>query len=252
MVLPARGSPLQLWGGFECSVVRVRDAWRDQIRETGHHSRRAADFDLVASLGLQTLRYPIAWERVTSEETAGRDWAWHDAQLGALQARGINVIAGLLHHGSGPAGTSFLDPHFPEKLAVHAAQAAARYPDVAAWVPVNEPLTTARFSCLYGHWYPHLRDEGAFLRATVTQARAALLAMRAIRRRLPAAHFVHTEDVGRVFATRPLADQAAYENERRWLSLDLLCGRLDRAHSWWGRLAAAAVPAVHLDELASG
>ena len=23
------------------------------------------------------------------------------------------------------------------------------------WTPINEPLTTARFSALYGHWYPH-------------------------------------------------------------------------------------------------
>ena len=252
MVLPAFGSPLQLWGGLECSVVRVDDAWRDQIKETGHHDRRASDFDLVASLGIRTLRYPITWERVTADHEAGQGWAWHDEQLEALHARGIDVVAGLLHHGSGPPETSFLDPLFPEKLAAHAARAAARYPDVAAWVPVNEPLTTARFSCLYGHWYPHLRDEGAFLRALVMQARAALLAMRAIRRRLPAARFVHTEDIGRVFATLPLADQAAYENERRWLSLDLLCGQVDRAHPWRERLEAHGVPAADLDDLASG
>ena len=45
-----------------------------------------------------------------------------------------------------------------------AARVAARYPWVLDWTPVNEPVTTARFSGLYGHWYPHLCDFGTFMR----------------------------------------------------------------------------------------
>jgi len=236
----------------ECSVVRIGDSWRDQVRETGHHRRAESDFDLIAGLGLRTLRYPLLWERATRGQPGGCGWGWHDRQLGALRERGIAVIAGLVHHGSGPRGTGLLDPMFPERLAAHAGRAAARYPSVAAWTPVNEPLTTARFSHLYGHWHPHLHDEGAFLRAVVNQARAALLAMRAIRAHAPGACFVHTEDLGRVFATPPLHGQATYENDRRWLSLDLLCGRLGRDHPWRGHLEAHGAPARHLDELATG
>lgn len=251
--LPASLSrPLQLWGGVECSVVRVGDTWRDQVRETGHHARGVRDLDLLAALGLRTLRYPVLWERATLGQPGGCGWRWHDTQLGALRRHGIEVVAGLVHHGSGPRATSLLDPLFPERLAAYAGRVAARYPFVSAWTPVNEPLTTARFACLYGHWHPHLRDEGAFLRAVVNQARAALLAMRAIRAHLPAARFLHTEDLGRVFATPPLREQAAYENGRRWLSLDLLCGRLDRQHPWRGIIEAHGVPARHLDELATG
>src|SRR4051812_25402652 len=54
----AVGSELQLWGGIECSTVRVGNTWRDQVRETGHHER-ATDLDHLAALGLRTLRYPI-------------------------------------------------------------------------------------------------------------------------------------------------------------------------------------------------
>ena len=47
--------------------------------------------------------------------------------------------------------------------------------------PVNEPLTTARFCALYGHWYPHARSDATFVRAIIHQCRATVLAMRAIR-----------------------------------------------------------------------
>ena len=242
-------APLELWGGVECSVVRVGDAWRDQVRETGHQDR-PGDLDQVAGLGVRTLRVPLLWERLH----AGTDeaWRWHDARMGRLRALGLAPIAGLVHHGSGPDGTDLLDPAFPGALAAHAGRVAARYPWVRMWTPVNEPLTTARFSGLYGHWHPHACEEGAFLRMVATQCRAVLLAMRAIRASVPEAQLVQTEDIGKTFSTTRLADQATYENDRRWLSLDLLCGRLDRAHPWHGHLVRSGVPEGWLDEFEGG
>ena len=70
---------------------------------------------------------------------------------------------------------------FPEKLAQYAAAVARRYPWVTDYTPVNEPLTTARFSCLYGHWYPHERDALLFAKAFLAQCRGIVLSMRAIR-----------------------------------------------------------------------
>ncbi len=247
---PEPDPPLALWGGVECSVVRVGDVWRDQLRDTGHHDRGAEDVARLAGLGLRTLRYPLLWERHGAMDADAS--AWHTRQLASLEAHGIEVIAGLVHHGSGPAGTDLLDPLFPERLAEHASAMARLHPGVRRWIPVNEPLTTARFACLYGHWYPHLQDEGAFLRATANQCRATLLAMRAIRAHDRNAAFVSTEDIGRVFSTETLAGQAGYENDRRWLSLDLLCGRVGAHHPWRGYLEGHGVPASHLDELATG
>ena len=147
----------ELWAGLECSVVRVGDSWRNQAIETGH-ADRPEDLDLLAGLGIKTLRYPVIWESIAPDNPDVCDWRWHDARLTRLRDLGIRVIAGLVHHGSGPHYTDLLDPLFPEKLAAFAAKAAARYPWIDAWTPVNEPLTTARFSCLYGHWYPHRQD----------------------------------------------------------------------------------------------
>jgi len=245
---PTAAAGLELWGGVECSVVRIGDEWRDQLRETGH-DRRAGDLELVAELGLATMRYPVLWERVAPDAPNACDWGWSDFRLGRLRALGMRPIVGLVHHGAGPRYTDLLDPAFPDLLADYALRVAARYPWVEAFTPVNEPLTTARFSGLYGHWHPHRRDYPSFLRALVNQCLATARAMRAIRSVNPAARLVQTEDLGKTFSTRRLAYQAEHENMRRWLSLDLLCGRVDRDHPWRGMLTANGVGERALDEL---
>lgn len=231
---------LEMWGGVECSVVRVGDAWRDQVRETGHHERMC-DLDRIAGLGLRTLRYPVLWERC-APGPAHAGWDWHDARLHRMRELGITPILGLVHHGSGPPGSDPLDPDWAHGVAAHAAAAAARYPWVEHWTPVNEPLTTARFGALYGLWHPHVSTEAAFLLMLFNQCRAVLLSMQAIRARIPGAKLVQTEDIGRVFATPPLAHQAGYDNARRWLSLDLLCGLVDREHPAWEGFAGLGLP----------
>ena len=140
-----------------------------------------------------------------------------------------------MHHGSGPQHTSLLDPSFPEKLAAYARAVAERYPWVDAWTPVNEPLTTARFSALYGLWYPHATDAVSFCRALLNQCRGVVLAIREIRKVNPRAQLVQTDDLGKTHSTQHMRYQADYENERRWAAWDLLCGRLcDRMamHDW--------------------
>jgi len=225
--------PLELWGGLECTVARIGDHYRDQSRETGHGDR-LEDLDLVAGLGIKTLRYPVIWETISPDHPDEADWRWHDERLHRLRDLGIRVIATLCHHGSGPRYTHLLDPAFPELLARHAARVAERYPWIDLYTPVNEPLTTARFSALYGHWYPHQRDYGAFLRALVNECRATVLSMRAIRAVRPEAGLVQTDDLGKTFSTPRLAYQAEHDNERRWLTFDLLCGRVEPSHPLWG------------------
>jgi dTDP-4-dehydrorhamnose reductase len=77
--------------------------------------------------------------------------------------------------------TSLIDPSFATGLAEFARAVAARYPWVDAYTPVNEPLTTARFSGLYGFWYPHGTDYRTFAQALIIECRAVVLAMAAIR-----------------------------------------------------------------------
>ncbi|RPH43504.1 MAG: NAD-dependent epimerase/dehydratase family protein [Burkholderiales bacterium] len=237
--MPRAVAPLALWGGVECTVNRVGDAWFDQMDRNGH-AVRPDDLDAFAGLGLQALRFPVLWEKVAPAALADADWSWPDARLARMRVLGLRPIVGLLHHGSGPSHTSLVDPAFPGKLAAYAAAVAARYPWIEDWTPVNEPLTTARFSGLYGLWYPHGRDEATFWRALANQCRATVLAMRAIRAVVPGARLVQTEDLGRYWGSSDLQDQVAFNNAMRWLSWDLLCGRVDAAHPLHGWLRDCA------------
>ncbi len=179
----------------------------------------------------------MLWEALAPHSLDEIDWSWADDRLATLRSYRIRPIVGLLHHGSGPRYTSLLDPEFPQKIARFAASVARRYPWIDAYAPVNEPLTTARFSALYGHWYPHKRDGLAFARALLNQCRGIVLAMRAIRGINPTAALVQTEDLGRTHSTRRLRYQADFENERRWLTWDLLTGRLNPREPMWQYLS---------------
>ena len=126
------------------------------------HQHRIDDLDRFAALGLKALRYPVLWERVAPHAPDRLDWDWTDLRLARIRELGMRPIAGLLHHGSGPRYTNLVDERFAPLFARYARAAAERYPWIEAWTPVNEPLTTARFSALYGHWYPHQADERLF------------------------------------------------------------------------------------------
>lgn len=193
------------------------------------------------------MRYPILWERTAPNGPETADWTWADERLARLRELGIDPIVGLVHHGSGPVDTSLVAADFPMRLAEYAQAVAERYPWLRRFTPVNEPLTTARFSGLYGHWYPHGRDTTTFLRALMTQCQAISLSMRAIRASIPGAELIQTEDLGRTTSTSLLAHQAAFENERRWLSLDLLHGQLGPDHPLWGLFTSSGITEAELE-----
>jgi dTDP-4-dehydrorhamnose reductase len=228
-----------VWGGVECTVNRVGDRYHDQVQRSGHGDR-PGDLERFADLGIRTIRYPVLWERTAPEGLSSANWAWADQRLSRLHALGMAPIVGLVHHGSGPRHTHLLDPSFPLLLAEYAGAVAQRYPWVTHYTPVNEPLTTSRFSALYAHWYPHERDPHSFVKALLHQCRGVVLAMDRIREINSEAKLIQTDDLGKVFSTRLLAYQAKFENERRWLSFDLLCGWVRPGHALWDYLKREA------------
>ena len=228
-------STLQLWGGLECTVNRVRDQYFSQMDRNGH-AERLQDLERFASLGIRAIRYPVLWERTAPDGIESADWSWSDERLPVLQQLGVTPIVGLVHHGSGPRHTSLMADDFADKLAEYAGAVARRYPWVEYWTPVNEPCTTARFSGLNGVWYPHGTSEDGFIRSLINQCRAVVLSMRAIREVNPNAKLVQTDDLSRTYGTPEMAEIANFFNERRWLGWDMLCGKIDDGHALWNYL----------------
>ncbi|XYJ11353.1 family 1 glycosylhydrolase [Telluria sp. B2] len=231
-IQPDSRPELALWGGLECTVNRVRDQYFSQMDRNGH-ADRLQDIERFASLGITAIRYPVLWERTAPNGIESADWSWSDARLPALQRLGVTPIVGLVHHGSGPEHTSLVDPAFPEKLAEYAGAVARRYPWAEYYTPVNEPLTTARFSGLYGVWYPHGTSHETFVRALLVECKATVLSMRAIREVNPEAKLVQTDDLSKTYGTPEMEHLVNFFNERRWLSWDLLCGMVDAEHKMW-------------------
>ncbi|MEZ2354348.1 family 1 glycosylhydrolase [Caballeronia sp. RCC_10] len=233
---------LVLWGGLECTVNRVRDRCFSQLDRNGHATRES-DLERFASLGIQALRYPVLWERTAPNGVKNADWSWLDARLPELRALGVEPIAGLVHHGSGPLPGGLLDPGFAAQLADYAHAVAQRYPWLQYYTPVNEPNTTARFSGLYGVWHPHATDDRTYLQALINQCKATVYSMREIRKINPQAKLVQTDDLGKTQGTPAMAKLVAFYNERRWLSWDLLCGAVKPGHALWQYIMHAGIAA---------
>lgn len=234
-------SRLELWGGFECTINRMNDDFIDQFHHTGHYTREE-DIDLIAGLGIKTLRYPILWELHQPEINSNINWSWAKKQLTKIRSHDIEPIVGLIHHGSGPSFTNLLDDNFSTLLADYAKKVATQFPWINYYTPVNEPLTTARFSGLYGFWYPHISNDISFAKMLINQLKGVILSMAEIKKINPEAKLVQTEDLGKTYSTPLLQYQAKFENERRWLTYDLLSGKVRPGHKMWLYFSRLGIP----------
>jgi dTDP-4-dehydrorhamnose reductase len=223
----------EIWGGIECSYNRVQSKYFDQLEYARHYSRIEEDVAAFAKMGITTMRYPVIWERHCPFKGALIDWSLSERGLYALRDHNITPIAGFVHHGSGPKYADFSRPDFAVGLKDFAAQVVEKFPWINYFTPVNEPLTTARFAGLYGLWYPHKKNDKAFVTILLNEMKAIVLSMQEIRKINPDAKLVQTEDLAKIYSTPFMAYQAKFENQRRWLTFDILCGKLMPGHPLW-------------------
>jgi dTDP-4-dehydrorhamnose reductase len=221
---------IEIWGGSEYSFVRVQNSVYDQSAQSGHEDR-ISDLKLFSELNIKTIRYPLLWEKY--EAGKKKFFKVNDERLEKLGELGIKPIAGLLHHGSGPFYTNLYDNDFPALLAEYAYTIAEKYPSTEYYTPVNEPLTTARFSGLYGIWYPHKADDYSFLRIFLNELKGIVLSMQAVKSINASAKLIQTEDICKIHAHPSLKYQAEFENLRRWITYDILLGRMSPEHPLW-------------------
>lgn len=222
----------EIWGGIECTINRIQNKYRDQLALAGHYDRND-DINHIASLGIKALRYPILWDHHQQKFQQVIKCDWTEKQLELIKEHNIVPIGGLVHHGSGPRFTSLHDDRFPYHLANYARQVATKFPSLEYYTPINEPLTTARFSGLSGFWYPHAADDLSFATMLLNQLKGVVLSMKEIRKINPAAKLIQTADLAKTHSTETLKYQALFENNRRWLTYDLLCGKVNEQHPLW-------------------
>ena len=215
--------------GIECSYPTLDGGrWRmDEMEACGHYRHWREDLGLVRSLGLRYLRYgpPL---HLISQGPAHYDWSFTDEVMVEMERLGIAPIMDLCHFGLPDWLQNFQNPEVPQALVEYARAFARRYPSVRFYTPVNEMYVCAKLSALDGLWNEQRRDERSFLTAVRHMAKASVLMMQAIAAERPDAVFINSES-GEFFQPccpdpdiRRIAD---FENERRFLPLDLLYAR---------------------------
>jgi len=214
--------------GIECSYPTIDGGrWRiDQLKETRHYECWRRDLELVRELGLRFLRYgpPL---HLIYQKPQQFDWSFTDQVSDAMQELGIVPIMDLCHFGVPDWLENFQNPELPERLGEYATAFAKRYPWVKFYTPINEMYVTARMSALDGVWNEQLRSDDAFVRATCHLAKASVLMMQAIQRERQDVIFVNSESSEFFQACCPdpeIQRIADFENQRRFIGLDLLYG----------------------------
>jgi beta-glucosidase/6-phospho-beta-glucosidase/beta-galactosidase len=214
--------------GIECSYPTIENGrWRvDQLYETEHYRYWRRDLELVREIGLRYLRYGPPLHHVWSGP-GKYDWSFMDTVAAGMRELQIIPIMDLCHFGVPDWIGNFQNPKFPQLFAQYATAFAKRYPWVRFYTPVNEMYVTAKMSALDGVWNEQLRSENGFVTAVKHLAKANVLATQAILREQPEAIFINSESSEFFQACCPdpkITEIADFENERRFISLDLLYG----------------------------
>lgn len=81
----------------------------------------------------------------------------------------------------------------------------------------------------------------------INECRTTILAMQPIREINPQARLILTEDLTKIQGTKELESQIVFENHRSWLSINLLCGKVDKVHPLWEYLKEQDIKEHHLD-----
>jgi beta-glucosidase/6-phospho-beta-glucosidase/beta-galactosidase len=216
--------------GIECSnPVAVdshgRRARIDELALTFHYTHWKHDLQLVRDVGLDYLRYGPPWYRV--HLAPGRyDWEFTDAVFAEMRRLRIEPIVDLCHFGVPDWIGDFQNPDWPQLFADYALAFAARFPWVRLYTPVNEIYVCAKLSTLVGFWNERARgDHRAFVTAVKHLCKANLLAIGRILTLRPDAMFIQSESAEyfHLGGGDPASIASArWENELRFLSLDLL------------------------------
>ena len=121
-------TPLELWAGPECTVNRVGDRFRDQLR--AERLRAAARRPRPAGrAGHPRVRFPLLWERTAPTARGALDWSWTDERLrAAARARRRARSSGCCTTAAARATRTCSTRAFPSCWPTTRGAVAERYP----------------------------------------------------------------------------------------------------------------------------
>lgn len=207
----------------------------DEYELTQHYSHWREDLDLVAESGAEFVRWGVPWYLVEPEPGVF-DWSWTDQVAAHLAGLGVRCIVDLMHYGTPTwLENSFLNSQYPERVAAYGRAVAERYRGVwNDFTPLNEPIVNAEWCGEMGKWPPYLTGIDGFLTVVKALARGMVRTQQEIAEVNPDAVFVHV-DAGFRYEGETTPPRAILD-ERRFLALDLIMGRVDDAHPLRGWL----------------
>jgi beta-glucosidase/6-phospho-beta-glucosidase/beta-galactosidase len=194
------------------------------MESTRHYELWQRDFELAREIGITHIRYgpPL---HLTFRGPGQYDWDYADPQLAGLREFGPEPIVDLCHFGVPSWLGDLQNPELAGALEEYAGAFADRYPWVRFYTPINEMYVCSRMSALQGLWNEQRHDERAFVTAAFNLAHASIRMTDAILKRRPDAIFINSESSEFYQPCCPenhIQQMAAFENERRFLPLDLI------------------------------
>ena len=212
--------------GIECSAPTIDGGrWRiDQLESTGHYTNWRRDIELIREVGLRYVRYGPPIHLIYLAENKF-DWTFTDKVFDAMRELGVVPLVDMIHFGVPDWLENFQNEALPEAMAAFARAFAKRYDWIRFYTPVNEMYVTTRMSALDGVWNEQMRSDRAFVTAVRNVAKASVLMMTEIVRLRPDAIFINAESSEFHQPCCPdteIERKADFENQRRFIALDLL------------------------------
>lgn len=219
-----------LMAGFECTYAQTGDGRRMDLLGASRHDRRArSDYELIAELGIRTVREGLSWSQIDR----GRGVYDFTRYLPLLEAGRDQRVQQIwdLNHFDFPEDVDPFSEFFVERFSEYAARAVGTlrdYTDETIYiVPLNEP---SFFSWMAecGLWAP-FRAGAAFKRQLVRAAIAAMEAMRSVDRDI---RFIHTDPFmyrrpERVRSAEDAAFCNHFNEHIRFEAWDMIAGRVE-------------------------
>lgn len=162
---------MTIWDTF------VRQPGRVQNGDTGdvacdHYHRYREDIELMASLGIQTYRFSLAWCRIYPFGRGAvneKGLAFYDRLIDALLEKNIQPAITLYHWDLPQALQDlggWMNRETTDAFAAYAKTAFDRFGDrVTRWITLNEPIVFTEMGHRTGVMAPGIRDLGAYARA---------------------------------------------------------------------------------------